>query len=72
MLKFSSQPLYLLNPIQKEVFEISQNDENRRRKIQENADKDIKVHTTAAQLNSIIFQGETDLTDLLFRLQQLF
>lgn len=72
MLAFSSQPLDLLNPIQKEVFEMSQNDEHRRRKIQENAEKDIKVHTTAAQFNSMLFQGETSLTDPLFRLQMLF
>lgn len=72
MLKFSSQPLDLLNPIQKEVFEMSQNDEHRRRKIQENAEKDIKVHTTAAQFNSMLIQGETALTEPLFRLQQLF
>lgn len=68
MMMFSRQPLDLLNPLQKELFEMAQHDEVDRRKIQINADRDFRLHTTPAQFNGMLLQGESDLTAPIFRL----
>lgn len=72
MMMFSRQPLDLLNPLQKELFEMAQHNEVNRRKIQINADRDFRLHTTPAQFNGMLLQGESDLTAPIFRLQAFF
>lgn len=70
--RFNKEPVDILNPIQKEMFDFAQKKEEEFKRRQEYANKEFHIGTSREQLNSLLLQGKTDKEHPYSRLQTLF
>ena len=70
--RFNKEPVDILNPIQKEMFDFAQKEEEEFKRRQEYANKEFHIGTSREQLNSLLLQGKTDKEHPYRRLQELF